>query len=89
MEKHIDLWYPNVDLSAPRTENEPTEIHVGLMHVRAANDIVIDYDFERDGYRIRMRRSEDRSAPREPDKCQLEEVAFVPAWLEGDYFGEC
>ena len=52
MRQHVDLWYPRND-DPLRTENEPTQIVVGLTDVRAANDIYIDYDFERDGYRIR------------------------------------
>jgi len=78
MLKHIDLWYPNTP--GPRTPDKPTEISVGLMHVRAADNIVIDYDFSRDGYRIRMRRRKEH--PTSEDDCPLEEVAFVPSWIE-------
>jgi len=81
MRKHVNLWYPNVDIGKPRTEDEPTEVSVGLMHVRAADDIVIDYDFSRDGYRIRMRHVKDPCIPSDDEECPLEEVAFIPAWL--------
>jgi|WetSurMetagenome_2_1015567.scaffolds.fasta_scaffold282249_1 hypothetical protein len=84
MQKLVDLWYPNVDLEKQRTEDEPTEIVVGLMHVRAASDITIDFDFDfdfdRNGYRIRMRRY--GTEPASEDDCPLEEVAFIPAYLE-------
>ena len=55
------------------------------MDVRAADDILIDYDFERDGYRIQMATVhewdsvEDMQATGEG----LVEVAFAPSWAPG------
>ena len=71
-EHHVDLWYPRTD-DPNRTSDHPTSVRVGLMDVRAADDVVIDYDFDRDGYRIRM--SADVDAP-------LVEVAFVASSVD-------
>lgn len=43
--KRIDFWYP-------RNEGNQKRIVVSLLDVRAANDISITYDFERDGWVI-------------------------------------
>ena len=43
----IDLWYPRLD------ENVK-EIEIGLMDVRAADGILVSYDFERDGWVIKQ-----------------------------------
>jgi hypothetical protein len=42
---HLDLWYP-------RLEGNIKNIEVGLMDVRAADNIRISYDFQRDGWKI-------------------------------------
>jgi len=67
-----------VNLFYPRVEGNPEEITIALMDVRAANDISIKYDFERDGWSI-------LSDLLDPDihdvqSDELHEVAFVPAW---------
>ena len=80
-EKHVNLWYPR-NTGMPRTADEPTSVRVGLMDVRAADDLIIDYDFDRDGYRVRMATVHEW----EPDDTVLDpklvEVAFIPAWVE-------
>jgi hypothetical protein len=70
---HVDLWYPGV-------EDNPEYLQIGLMHVRAADDIRIHYDFERDGYVIEQASTfrwdiNDREC--DPD---WQEVAFIKAW---------
>ena len=74
---HVDLWYPSNDNS------NPPRVHVGLMHVRAAMDISVEYDFDRDGYVIRMDKTRDFP---NGGGCEVieeaVEVAFIPAWLE-------
>ena len=75
---HVYLQDPDTGTDADDGEGAPSEIVVGLMHVRAANDLVIDYDFDRDGYRIRM----SSEGPRDREDGQLVEVAFVPAWVK-------
>lgn len=71
----VDLWYPNVQ------EGETSEVRVGLVSVRAADDIVIRYDFARDGWVILMERTIDRGSHTEETGI-LDEMAFVPAWNE-------
>ena len=78
MRAQVDLWYPRLEDDIPRTPDQPTEVAVGLVDVRAADEIIIDYDFERDGYRIRMEtgRGEDGE---ETENTKLVEVAFIPS----------
>jgi hypothetical protein len=68
---HVDLWYPRIDHSVHT-------IHIGLMDVRAARDIRINYDFERDGYAITAQKDD---AKYEED---WYEVAFVAANSEDE-----
>lgn len=64
------LWYPRVD-------GNGSSVAVSLYDVRAADDLRISYDFERDGWSI--------ARGEKPDA----EVAFVPAWDEdGTSIGE-
>jgi hypothetical protein len=82
LRSRIDLWYPRVE-DTERTPDHPQEVEVDLIDVRAANSLVIDYDFDRDGYRLRMSTVfEFDSADGEPDE-GLVEVGFVPAWVKG------
>jgi hypothetical protein len=69
---HAELWYP-------RNGDNPTEIRVGLMDVRAADDIVIRYDFDRDGWVVLQDETEWRDERIERLR-ELVEVAFIPAW---------
>jgi hypothetical protein len=55
------LWYP-------RGEDNPSTITVALYDVRAADDLVIGYDFDRDGWTI--------ACSEEPEK----ELAFIRSW---------
>lgn len=71
----VDLWYPNVQ------DGETSEVRVGLVSVRAADDIVIRYDFDRDGWAILMERTIDRGDWMEETGI-WDEMAFVPAWNE-------
>lgn len=72
-EVHVSLWYPGV-------EGNAQYLVVGLMHVRAADNIRISYDFERDGYKIEQAskfRWESDDPVCDPD---WQEVAFIKAW---------
>ena len=69
---HIDLWYP-------RNDDTPNALIVGLMDVRAADDIRIEYDFERDGYRILQQPGIDHDTYL-GSTGTWQEVAFVKAW---------
>lgn len=64
------LWYP-------RLEDQPSTIEVTLYDVRAADSLVIGYDYDRDGWTIA--RSEN------PEH----EVAFVSAWPDPCGLGPC
>lgn len=69
---HISLWYPNI--------RPVKHIEVGLMDVRAADNIRISYDFDRDGWKIEQAsifswESDDKIQ----DAC-WQEVAFIKAW---------
>lgn len=57
------LWYPRLD-------SEPSTITVALYDVRAADDLVIGYDFDRDGWTIAQASAPDT------------EVAFIRSWGE-------
>lgn len=72
---HAELWYP-------RNPGSASAVQVGLVDVRAADDITIRYDFDRDGWVI----LQDRVVEREWGMDVVEEaveVAFIPAWNEG------
>jgi hypothetical protein len=68
----IELWYPR---------NSPVKaIEIGLMDVRAADSIRVEYDFERDGWVIKQASRfswEEDDTVCDPD---WQEVAFVQAW---------
>lgn len=69
---YTDLWYP-------RTEESPVKfIEIGLMDVRATDNVRVSFDFEADGWKIEQDENiEDTDIDSEPSWVQ---VAFVPAW---------
>lgn len=71
---HIDLWYPRVE------DNPIKKIVVGLMDVRAADDIRISYDFERDGWKIEQASTFEWSGDDDVCDPDWQEVAFIKAW---------
>jgi hypothetical protein len=69
---HAELWYP-------RNGDNPTQIQVGLVDVRAADNIVVRYDFDRDGWVIYQ--DETRWVGGHIERVREDvEVAFIPAW---------
>ena len=71
---HIDLVYP-------RGENaEVKAIQIGLLDVRAADDIKVSYDFDRDGWVICQASVFEWGADDEVCDPDWQEVAFVKAW---------
>jgi len=67
-----ELWYP-------RNPGNRESVTVSLIDVRAADDLIISYDFDRDGWRIGMDRT--RYTPGLMEVlAENEEVAFIPAW---------
>ena len=70
---HIDIWYP-------RNEGSAQYLEVGLMEVRAADNIRISYDFDRDGYKIEQASKFRWEADDQVCDRDWQEVAFVKAW---------
>lgn len=71
----VELWYPRVD------DSKVNEVQVGLCDVRAADDIRISYDFERDGWVVKQQLFwEGPNDEPVDDVDHWYEVAFVQAW---------
>jgi hypothetical protein len=70
---HVDLWYP-------RLEGKPKYLEVGLVDVRASDNIRISYDFERDGWKIEQASIFEWDNDDEICDAGWLEVAFVQAW---------
>jgi hypothetical protein len=64
-----------VELLYPGTPGHLTEIELGMEHARAADSLLINYDFERDGWSIKQASRWD-----DPEDQDWQEVAFAPAW---------
>lgn len=89
MKEGISLYNDTVEFNFwyPRSEGEPTYLTVGLYDVRAADDLRISYDFDRDGWKIEQAWTEivvmpaDAVGPTYEDNVdRWEEVAFIKAW---------
>lgn len=73
-ELSIDLWYPRVE------DNPIKKFVIGLMDVRAADDIRISYDFDRDGWKIEQASTFEWSVDDKICDPDWQEVAFIRAW---------
>lgn len=69
----VDIWYP-------RIEDTPSKVQIGLIDVRAADDIRVEYDFERDGWKISQASTFEWDMDDEVCDPDWQEVAFVEAW---------
>jgi len=70
-----------VEMEYPRLEDSKAKcIVVGLSDVRAADDILIEYDFERDGYVIKQASVFEWSIDDKVFDPDWQEVAFIQAW---------
>ena len=69
----VQLWYPRNDGSAK-------EIEVELSDVRAADSLLISYDFERDGWVIKQASTFSWDGNDEECDSDWQEVAFIKAW---------
>ena len=76
---HVELNFPPYK---DQESDNPKGIQIGLNHVRAANDIRITYDLDRDGWVISMEKTKDMGDYSIITVGSLEEMAFVPAWNE-------
>ncbi|MCK9556295.1 hypothetical protein M0R36_10890 [bacterium] len=70
---HLDLWYPDV-------KGNTRAIVIGLMDVRAADDIRVSYDKERDGWKIEQASTFKWEADDPVCDPDWQEVAFIQAW---------
>jgi hypothetical protein len=76
----VDLWYPPRRGEAPKGNGTAVaKIEVGLVDVRAADSILIQYDFDRDGYVIKQASRFAWISAEDTDQ-DWQEVAFVQAW---------
>lgn len=69
-----------IELMWPRLEGHVKSFIIGLSDVRAADDIRVSYDFDRDGWKIEQASKFSWNADdpiRDPD---WQEVGFVRAW---------
>lgn len=72
----VEFWYPTL-------EGHVTHIQVGLIDVRAADDIRIHYDFDRDGYVIEQASVFEWDADDDDvGDPGWKEVAFIKAWAQ-------
>jgi hypothetical protein len=69
---HIQLWYPR--------NSAIDKIVLGLCDVRAADDIRISYDFDRDGWKIEQASIFEWDGDDPVCDPDWQEVAFVEAW---------
>ena len=67
--KQVDLFYPRGDV--------PSAIRIDLVDVRAADGILIEYDFSRDGWKISQN---DGTFDDDKDDWNWSEVAFLQSW---------
>ena len=73
-ELHIDLWYPDVP------DSDVKKIVIGLMDIRAADDIRVSYDKQRDGWKIEQASTFEWEGDDEICDPDWQEVPFVQAW---------
>ncbi|MNE46040.1 hypothetical protein D3C80_1403600 [compost metagenome] len=68
----LDLWYPE--------QREVKFVQLGLMAVRATDDIRISYDFDRDGWKIEQASRFSWNVDDEVCDPDWQEVAFIQSW---------
>ena len=71
-----------VTIRYPRQNPSKAYVRVDLEDVRAANELVIHYDFDRDGWVIESPTKMMWEIDEDSYDERLEEVAFVPAYSE-------
>lgn len=70
----------SIELFYPRVEGHANRLRIGLCDIRAADDILIEYDFRRDGWSIKQASIFQWDADDEICDPDWQEVAFVQAW---------
>ncbi len=77
---------PEIELNYPSMNDEHNKfqgwnhIQIGLMHVRAADNIRVSYDFDRDGWKIQQAQVFSWEIDDKDCDPLWKEVAFVRAW---------
>ena len=74
----IDIWYPPRSFHLADLNTNPSKLEVGLMDTRAADSILIEYDFDRDGYSVKQASTFWGCSEGYDEDWQ--EVAFIEAW---------
>ena len=74
----LDLMYPPYETEEP--SGYLRYVQVGMCHVRAADDIRISYDFERNGWKIEQASTFQWDADDLVCDPDWQEVVFVQAW---------
>ena len=69
-----------VDLEYPRSEGSPKFVQVGLIDVRAADDVRLHYDFDRNGWVVEQASIFSWSSDETKFDMDWKEVAFIKAW---------
>lgn len=69
-----------INLIYPRNEDSIKHLLIGLMDTRAADDLRISYDFERDGWKIEQSSIFSWDCDDEVCDPDWQEVAFIKAW---------
>lgn len=75
-------------MTYPRVDESVNEIEVGISDVRAADSILVRYDFDRDGYSILQASVFEWASDDDVCDPDWKEVAFVPAWGRERQTGE-
>lgn len=73
-ELHIDLWYPDVPSS------DIKKMVLGLIDIRATDNIRISYDKSRDGWKIEQASTFEWEVDDEECDPGWQEAAFIQAW---------
>lgn len=75
-----------IELEYPRSEGNVNAIEIELMSVRAANSILVEFDFDRNGWKVSMATKNSWTEEEAAGGCDpgYEEVAFINAWEKGD-----
>lgn len=76
--KDIEFMYPS------RQPENPDMLRIQLYDVRAADDLIVSYDFQRDGWVISYAEYGEMG-----DWIRNVEQAFIPAWANGFYCAYC
>lgn len=70
---HVEFWYPRNQESAKR-------VQIDLCDVRAADGLLVEYDFDRDGWSIKQASTFEWDGDDPVCDPDWQEVAFVQAW---------